>query len=136
MNQKKPLIEPPCAGWKQNMRISTTRWIYKRPFLSTTSSIPVNQSQFELDLTLPKLNKSKIGKNNISVMDRWTDGLMNQHMLIDFNLPQLTVIDLNWPALTIFDEITDKKKASYRSTLRWIKKASYGSTLQWIKRGI
>ena len=45
--------------------------------------IIVNQSQSELDLTLPKLNKSKIGKNNIRVTDRpsngqqtdrWTDG--------------------------------------------------------------
>ena len=31
------------------------------------------------------------------------------------------MIDLNWPVLTIFDKVTDKKKASYRSTLRWIK---------------
>ena len=43
-------------------------------------------------------------------------------MLIDFNQPQLTVIDLDWPVLTVFDEVTDKKKASYRSTLRWIKR--------------
>ena len=34
------------------------------------------------------------------------------------------MIDLNWPVLTIFDEVTNKKKASYRSTLRWIKRYS------------
>ena len=31
------------------------------------------------------------------------------------------MIDLNCSLLTVFDEVTDKKKASYRSTLRWIK---------------
>ena len=53
--------------------------------------------------------------------DGWTDGWTDQHILIDFNLLQLTVIDLNLPVLTVFDELTDKKKASYRSTLWWIK---------------
>ena len=43
--------------------------------------------------------------------DRQMDGPTDQHILIDFNLPQLTVIDLNWPVLTVFDEITDKKKS-------------------------
>ena len=62
------------------MLISTARRIYKssffvRNFINTSQlrSIIVNSSQSELDLTLTKLNKSKIGKNNISVTDRWTD---------------------------------------------------------------
>ena len=42
-------------------------------------------------------------------MDRQTDGPTDVDILIDLNLPQLTVIDLNWPVLTIFDEETDKK---------------------------
>ena len=49
------------------MLISTARRIYNRLFSTVTSSIPVkvNHSQSELDLTLTKLNKSKIGKNNV-----------------------------------------------------------------------
>ena len=68
---KKPLIDLPCVGYKRKERkrrkektrkerrkkrkkkkktekgksvtlISTARWIYKRPFLSVTSAIPVN----------------------------------------------------------------------------------------------
>ena len=65
----------------ENMLISTARWIYKMPFfvhnfINTTHlrSIIVNSSQSELDLTLTKLNKSKIDKNNISVTDGWTNG--------------------------------------------------------------
>ena len=61
--------------------------------MSVTSSIPVNPSQSELDLTLTKLNKSKISKNSVSVTDgrtdRWMDGLM------DGQMDQLTMIDLN-----------------------------------------
>ena len=67
------------------MQISTARQIYKRPFFVRNS----NFSQSELDLTLTKLNKSKIGKNNASVTDLWTywpsDKRTDRHILIDLN---------------------------------------------------
>ena len=51
--------------------------------------VRVNSSQSELDLPLSKLNKSKIGKNNISVTDGQTDQPNNRpmdiHILIDSN---------------------------------------------------
>ena len=60
--------------------ISTARQIYKRPFFvcnfintSQLRSIIVNSNQSKLDLSLTKLNKSKIGKNSSSVTDGPTD---------------------------------------------------------------
>ena len=42
-------------------------------------------------------------------MDQQTDQRMDRHILIDLNLPQLTLIGLNGPVLTVFDEVKDKK---------------------------
>ena len=49
-----------------------------------------------------------------------TDKRMDQHILINFNWPRLTVIDHDWSVLTVSD-VTDKK-TSYTSTLWLIKK--------------
>jgi hypothetical protein len=59
---------------KSVMLISTAWRIYKRPFLSVTSSIPVNQCQSQSEFDLP--TKSKIGKNN---------GVTDGHISIDSN---------------------------------------------------
>ena len=76
------------------MLISTSRQIYEaffvHKFMNTSQlmSIIVNSSQSEFDLTLTKLNKSKNGKNNVSVTDARIEGRMDG---------PLSSVDRDWP---------------------------------------
>ena len=60
---------------KRNANISHKADLLKASFVR--NFINTSQGQFDFDLPRTKLNKSKISKNNISMTNRWTDGLMD-----------------------------------------------------------